>query len=120
MSVEKEVTISVIEDTDQVVRLAVKSVDSDGVRTPYDLSVFSEVTFYGKTSKETATADAFATYTITGGNVSFETDGTDGEVNVRFDRADIADPGKFRYVLVGDTGGLITPLMYGVLDVENV
>lgn len=80
---------------------------------PYDLTD-ADLTFIAKATRDTADADAFATYAI-----SPEMPETDGKFIVSFVRADVATPGQYWYKVRKTKNSKTITVQAGPLIVKN-
>jgi hypothetical protein len=109
--IKAEQLIEVMERDDEVVRLHIND-EIDGVVTNHDFTGVTELTFLIKDGKHVADADAFATYTKTGGAVTIVGQPTNGNISVVCAKADLK-PGVWRYKFVELKAGRERTLMAG-------
>lgn len=119
MAVRQEVSIKVTENNDNLVLVAVTTINDAG-EVAYDFTGVSDIKFFGKLGKVTPDVDAFATYSKTAGQIALVGSPTLGQLSIQMVAADLAVPGVFRYHIDSVKATRTETVMAGAFIIQDV
>ena len=119
--IHSETPILVTEGHDSIKTLHL-TVTLNGVTTDYDFNATTELILVVKKDADTADVDKMFRYSSLDVSPRVAVLGAENEGNVelRFNKADLPSPGVFRWRLDGVKGGRLEELMSGPFVVKNV
>jgi len=118
MAVQQEVVIKVAENNDAFIIVAITTISSLGEQ-PYDLTGVSDIIFYGKKGKAVSDAYAFATYSMTGGQILVIPPPTNGQISIQMSKADLLQPQVARYHIDVIKNTLTETVMAGAFVIQD-
>jgi hypothetical protein len=119
MAVRQEVLIKVTENNDALVLVEVTTL-SDAGEVAYDFTGVDDILFWGKLGKATDDADAFAKYSVGGGEIAVIPPATNGQLTMQMLAADLAIPGVFRYHIDAVKNSRVETVMAGAFVIQDV